>query len=121
MYNKNLSQNMRNPGKAYIKLTSDELNEFFSKGFPRITKEKCQKSYTLTDFRRGIIQANCRPKNDDVNVHIVDLMLYALGRIEDLEQTKSDLQYVIDELAKQNNEQTEEIEETMDNTKTEDK
>lgn len=121
MYNRNFSQNMRNPGKMYIKLTSDELNEFFSKGFPRITKEKCQKSYTLTDFRRAILEANARPKTDTANIHIVDLMLYALGRIEDLEQTKNDLQYVIDELQKQNNEQTEELEETTDKTETEDK
>lgn len=120
MYNKNLSQNMRNPGKAYIKLTSDELNEFFSKGLPRIMKEKCQKSYTLTDFRRGILEVNSRSKNDDT-IHIVDLMLYALGRIEDLEQTKNDFQYVIDELQKQNTKQAEEVEETTDNTETEDK
>lgn len=115
-YNKMITKNMRNPGKMYIKLTSDELIEYFSKGFPRMAKEKCQKCYTLTDFRRGILQANHTATTDDKR-YLVDLMLFALGRLEDLEQTKNDLQYIIDELQNPNNENVAEIEEI---TKTED-
>ncbi len=114
MYNKNsFSKNMRNPGKAYIKITSDELNDFFSKGLARITKEKCKNFYNLTDFRRCIVIANHLATNDEQH-HIVDLMLFALGQLEDMKQTIDDLQYIIKDLENQNivenTEDTEKIE-----------
>lgn len=117
MYNQKISKNMRNPGKMFIKLTSDELIEYFSKGFPRMAKEKCQKAYTLTEFRRGILVANHSATTDEKQ-YLVDLMLFALGKIEDLEQTKDDLQYIIDELENQNNVETTEVEQTIEDTET---
>lgn len=119
MYNKNISKNMKNPGKMFIKLTSDELIEYFSKGLPRMTKEKCEKAYTLTDFRRGILVANHSATTEDKQ-YLVDLMLFALGKIEDLEQTKEDLQIIINELESQNNVETTE-EKTKENIDTDDK
>ena len=120
MYNKNISKNMKNPGKMFVKLTSDELIEYFSKGYPRMTKEKCEKAYTLTDFRRGILVANHSATTDEQQ-YIVDLMLFALGIIEDLQQTKEDLQYIITDLGSQNNVETTEEEPSTENTDTEDK
>lgn len=120
MYNKNISKNMRNPGKMFIKLTSDELVEYFSKGLPRMVKEKCQKAYNLTEFRRGILVANHSATTDEKQ-YLVDLMLFALGKIEDLEQTKDDLQYIINDLENQINVETTEVEQTKENADTEDK
>ncbi len=93
-YNKKLSQFMKNPGKMYIKMTADELSEFFSTGYPRLTKERCKNFYTLTNFRRGILQANHFVRLDE-DRHTVDLMMFALGQIEDLTQTIKDLQEII--------------------------
>lgn len=93
-YNKKLSQFMTNPGKMYTKMTSDELIEFFSTGYARLTKEKCKSTYTLTNFRRGILQANHLIRLDE-DRHTVDLMMFALGQIEDLTQTVRDLQEII--------------------------
>ena len=117
MYNKKISKNMRNPGKMFTKMTSDELIEYFSKGLPRMTKERCQKIYTLTDFRRGILVANHSATTDEKQ-YLVDLMLFALGTIEDLQQTKEDLQYIITDLESQNNVETTEEEQTTENTDT---
>lgn len=120
MYNQKISKNMRNPGKMFIKLTSDELIEYFSKGFPRMAKEKCQKAYTLTEFRREILVANHSAITDDEQ-YLVDLMLFALGKIEDLEQITEDLQIIINELESQNNVEKTELEQTKENTDTNDK
>lgn len=54
---------------------------------------------------RGILEANSRTKTDSTNVHIVDLMLYALAKIEDLEVTINDFERILSEIE---NEQFEE-------------
>lgn len=53
----------------------------------------------------GILEANSRTKTDSTNVHIVDLMLYALAKIEDLEVTINDFERILSEIE---NEQLEE-------------
>ncbi len=84
MRNQQISKNLRNPGKMYIKMTNTELISFFAEGFAGETKDKCKKTYAMSDFRRGILQINQQTKND-INVHTTDLMLFALGKIEELE------------------------------------
>lgn len=116
MKNQNITKFLKNPSKMYVQMTPKELTDFFSKGITRLAKDKCYKVYNMEDFRRGIIEANCLPKNKDVNIHIVDLMLYALAKIEDLELTVSDLEKVIAEIESENSQDAENIEETQDNT-----
>lgn len=104
-YNKNITLNMRNPGKAFINMSKDELAEFFSNGLPRISKEKCKNSYSLTDFRRGILQMNCLTRIEQ-HTYLTDLMMFALGKIEDLEQTVEDLNIIIKDYENQENTET---------------
>lgn len=59
----------------------------------------------MEDFMWGILEANSRTKTDSTNVHIVDLMLYALAKIEDLEVTINDFERILSEIE---NEQLEE-------------
>lgn len=105
MPNKELSKILRNPGKMYIQMNKQDLNDFFSKGLTRLTKDKCYKTYNMEDFMKGILEANSRTKTDSTNVHIVDLMLYALAKIEDLEVTINDFERILSEIE---NEQFEE-------------
>lgn len=121
-YNKNISRYLKNPGKMFIKMTNDELAEFFSKGYARLTKEKCQNTYTLTEFRRGILMANHIANNDDLR-YIVDLLMFALGKIEDLQQIKTDYEQIISEYEKHTKDEISETKETknLENIQTEDK
>lgn len=113
MHNKELSKILRNPGKMYIQMNKQDLNDFFSKGLTRLTKDKCYKTYNMEDFMRGILEANSRTKTDSSNVHIVDLMLYALAKIEDLEVTINDFEKILAEIGnekvKETKAETEEI------------
>ena len=103
-------------------MTNDELAEFFSNGYARLTKEKCKNTYTLTEFRRGILMANHIANNDDLR-YIVDLMMFSLGQIEDLQQIKTDYEQIISEYEKHSKEENLETEETknLENIETEDK
>lgn len=109
MKNLKLSKHLTNPGKMYIKITADELNEFFSKGYARVIKERCGKSYDLTELQRCVLVANHHTKTDDT-LYIVDLLMFALATIEDLQVTVSDLEKVIQELEKDFDNQEQEIE-----------
>ncbi len=104
-YNKNITLNMRNPGKEFIKMSKDELCEFFSRGLVRIAKEKCKNSYSLTEFRRGILQMNCLTRIEQ-HTYLTDLMMFALGKIEDLEQTIEDLNIIIKDYESQESTET---------------
>lgn len=88
-------------------MNDKELSDFFSKGLARLTKDKCYKAYNMEDFRRGILEANSRPKNNDINVRIVDLMLFALANIEDLEFTIADFEKILAEIENEKAEKTE--------------
>lgn len=84
MENYKITQLMKNPNGMYIKITNEELDKFFSNGYAKILKERCEKQYTMFDFKQGILEANYLAKNDE-NRHTVDLMLFALAHIEKLE------------------------------------
>lgn len=109
MKNLKLSRHLKNPGRPYLNITADELQEFFSKGYARIIKEKCKNKYNLTDLQRSILIANHNTKTDDI-LYIVDLLMFALATIEDLQLTVSDLEKVIQELEKDFDKQEQEIE-----------
>lgn len=98
----------------YSKMSNDELADFFCKGLTRIKKEKCKNAYTLTDFRRGVLEANGLPKSLELNIHLTDLMLYALGQLEDKQQIIEDLQQIIADYEKGNNTENQESTETND-------
>ena len=116
-YNKKITQNMKNPTTMYMKLSDMELENFFSKGFPRLYKARCFNSYNLSDFRRGILEANRRLRSEE-NIHTVDLMMFALAKIEDLQILTKDMEEIIKELEVKIEEENQEITETED-TKTE--
>ena len=107
MKNQQISKLLNNPGKMYLNMSNKELSEYLSKGYARLTKDKCYKAYNMEDFRRGILEANSRPKNNDINVHIVDLMLFALAKIEDLETTTADLETILKQIENEKIENTE--------------
>ena len=96
MESKKISRLLKNPGKLYIKMNNTELEEFFSKGYANVIKNRCKEAYTITDLRRGILQANHLVVNDD-HRHIVDLLMFALGKLEDSQQTINDLEQIIAE------------------------
>lgn len=56
----------------------------------------------MFDFKQGILIANHLVRlNEDR--YIVDLMMFALAHIEDLEETVTDLEDIIKELEEENN------------------
>lgn len=81
-----ITEDLNNPGKMYIKMTTDDLNEFFSRENVAKMKERCRKFYSMTSIKRGILEANQREKTE-LNVHIVDLLMACLGKIEYLENS----------------------------------
>lgn len=108
MKNLKLSKFLSNPGRPYLNITPDELQEYFSKGYARVIKEKCKNNYNLTDLQRSILVANHNTKTDDT-LYVVDLLMFALATIEDLQLTVSDLEKVIQELEKDFDNQQQEI------------
>ena len=66
--------------------------------------------------------ANHIANNDDLR-YIVDLMMFSLGQIEDLQQIKTDYEQIISEYEKHSKEENLETEETknLENIETEDK
>lgn len=103
IHNRKITQNMRNPNKMYMKLSDMELKDFFSKGFPKLYKDRCFNSYNLSDFRRGILEANRLVRSEE-NRHTVDLMMFALAKIEDLQILTTDMEQIIKELETKNEE-----------------
>lgn len=77
-------------------------------------KKNVKNAYSLTDFRRGILEANGLPKSLEINIHITDLMLYALGQLEDKQQIIEDLEHIIADYEKDNNTENQENTETND-------
>lgn len=79
-----IAQFLWNPGKMYIQMSCQELDEFFSK--PNISKMKnnCGRLYSIYDIKRGILEANSWRKTE-TTIHIVDLMLSAVSKIENLQ------------------------------------
>ena len=89
---------MRNA--KYNNISKEKLDEIFSSGYNRRLKEKCKDTYNMFDFKQGIIIGNHLVRIDE-DRYIVDLMVYALAHIEDLEKTIVDLEDIIKELEEQ--------------------
>ncbi len=85
----------------YSNISKEKLDEFFSSGYNRRLKEKCKNSYNMFDFKQGILIANHLVRLDE-DRYIVDLMVYALAYIEDLEKIVADLEEIIKELEEEN-------------------
>lgn len=115
--NRQISKNLKNI--LYTGISQDKLDTFFSTGYPRVLKERCYNGYNMYDYKQGILEANSCVRIDQ-NRHTVDLMLFALGKIEDQEKTISDLEQTIRELEKDiANETKQEIEEDTKSENTE--
>lgn len=106
MENLKLTQFMKNPDGMYIKIKEEELNKFFSTGYTKLLKERCANNYTMFDFKQGILEANYLVKNDTTR-HIVDLMMFALAKIEELETTVVSLETTIKDFEKKFTQETE--------------
>lgn len=106
MENLKITRFMDNPKVMYIKITHAQIDDFFSKGHAKVLKDRCTKAYSMFDFKRGILEANHLVKTDE-NRHTVDLLMFALGTIEHLEQTIKDLEKVVEEITKEKKENAE--------------
>lgn len=113
MRNLKITNLMRNA--KYSNISKEKLDEIFSSGYNRRLKEKCRDAYNIYDFKQGILIANHLVRLDE-DRYIVDLMMFALANIEDLEKTVSDLENIIKELEEEikseqtvNNEENEEM------------
>lgn len=113
MRNLKITNFMRNA--KYSNISKEKLDEFFSSGYNRRLKEKCRDAYNMFDFKQGILIANHLVRIED-DRYIVDLMMFALAHIEDLEKTVSDLEGIIKEIEEEiksektvNNEENEEM------------
>lgn len=84
----------------YNNITEEELNNFFATGYTRLLKERCFKHYTMFDYKQAILEANHLVTKDE-NRHTVDLMIFALAKIEDLEKTILDLEELINSFEKE--------------------
>lgn len=113
IHNKKITQNMKNPTKMYMKMSKTELNDFFSIGYPKLYKDRCFTAYSLDDFKRGILEANRLVRMDE-NRHTVDLMMFALAKIEHLEILTADMEQLIKELEAKDEQESQEIAETED-------
>lgn len=98
MINRKITKNMKNA--TYNNISKEKLDKIFSSGYNRLLKEKCKNAYTMFDFKQGIIIGNHLVRLDE-DRYIVDLMMFALAYIEDLEKTVVDLEYIIKELEEQ--------------------
>ena len=85
---------------TYSNISKEKLDEFFSSGYNKRLKDKCKGAYTMFDFKQGIIIGNHLVRIDE-DRYIVDLMVYALAHIEDLEKTIVDLEDIIKKLEEQ--------------------
>lgn len=85
---------------TYSNISKEKLDEFFLSGYNRRLKEKCKNAYNMYDFKQGIIIGNHLVRLDE-DRYIVDLMVYGLAHIEELEKTIVDLEDIIKELEEQ--------------------
>lgn len=108
MKNLKITEHFR--GAIYSNITQSKLNEVLSTGYNRLLKDKCKNAYSMFDFKQGILEANHLAVKDE-HRHTVDLMLFALAHIEDLEKTICELEEIIKEMETKEQEKTEEIEE----------
>ena len=97
MENLKISNFFKSP--KYSNITPQKLNEFFSAGYQAMIKERCAKNYTMFDYKQGILEANYYVQTD-INRHTVDLMLFALAKIEELETSENSLKETVIELEK---------------------
>ena len=112
---------MTNTNILYTGISQDKLDTFFSTGYTRVLKERCYNGYNMYDYKQGILEANSCIRIEQ-NRHTVDLMLFALGKIEDQEKTISDLEQTIREIEKDiANKNKQELEEDTENENTEKK
>ena len=84
----------------YSNITEKELNNFFATGYTRQLKERCFNLYTMFEYKQAILEANHLVTKDE-NRHTVDLMMFALAKIEDLEKTILDLEGLINSFEKE--------------------
>lgn len=112
MKNLKITTNMRKA--TYSNISKQKLEELFSSGYNRLLKEKCKESYNMSDFKQGILIANHLVRlNEDR--YIVDLMMYALAHIEDLEKTVSDLEEILKEIESESENEYKQTEENTEN------
>mgnify|MGYP004537816409 CR=1 FL=1 len=100
MNNFKISKFWNNPGKAYMSMNAQDLNNLYEQGYVSVVKNRCKKAYTLTDFKLAILQANQGAKTDS-NIFLVDLMLFALGKIEDYESSILELEATLENFEKE--------------------
>lgn len=101
MKNLKITEHFR--GAIYSNITQSKLNEVLSTGYNRLLKDKCKNAYSMFDFKQGILEANHLVVKDE-HRHTVDLMLFALAHIEKLEKTIVDLEEIIKEIEKKEQE-----------------
>lgn len=101
MKNLKITEHFR--GAIYSNITQSKLNEVLSTGYNRLLKDKCKNAYSMFDFKQGILEANYLVVKDE-HRHTVDLMLFALAHIEELEKTIVDLEEIIKEIEKKEQE-----------------
>ena len=100
---KNLQLTKHLKSVTYYNISKEKVNEVLSSGYNRLLKAKCKKAYTMFDFKQGILEANHLVVKDE-NRHTVDLMMFALAHIEELEKTVCDLEEIIKEMEKKEQE-----------------
>ena len=111
---KNLKLTNHLKSATYYNISKEKLDEVLSSGYNKLLKDRCKNAYTMFDFKQGILEANHLVVKDE-NRHTVDLMMYALAHIEELEKTICDLEEIVKELENSNQELTEEKEENISN------
>lgn len=111
---KNLKLTKHLKSATYYNISTEKLDNVLSSGYNRLLKDKCKNAYSMFDFKQGILEANHLAVKDE-HRHTVDLMLFALAHIEDLEKTIIDLEEIIKEMETKEQETTEEIEQNIQN------
>lgn len=97
MENLKITKFLQSP--MYSTITTEKLDQFFATGYQKMLKERCSKNYTMFDYKQGILEANYLVKTD-ANRHTIDLMFFALAKIEELETTATSLKETVTELEK---------------------
>lgn len=104
MENLKITKFLQSP--MYSTMTTEDLDQFFTTVYQKMLKERCSKNYTMFDYKKGILEANACVKTD-INRHTVDLMFFALTKIEELENNATNLKATVLELEKLLEEKTE--------------
>lgn len=104
MENLKITKFLQSP--MYSTMTTEDLDQFFTTVYQKMLKERCSKNYTMFDYKKGILEANYLVKTD-ANRHTVDLMFFALAKIEELENNAKNLKETVIELEKALQQETE--------------